>query len=170
MSLKIFKYTKKVGVQTIIIDYEDWAQYQKGSWGFHTTKRHNSIYVVVNNSKKGKIDGYNRLHRLLLSASKDLVVDYINGNALDNRRCNLRLTTQNGNNKNAAKRRNAITSNYKGTHKSSDGKWKSQIQKDGKKYTLGTYNTEIEAAEAYNKSAIKLHGEYAKLNIIKDAK
>jgi hypothetical protein len=33
-------------------------------------------------------------------------------------------------------------------------------------YHIGSYKTEIEAAKAYNKKAIELFGEYAKINKI----
>lgn len=40
------------------------------------------------------------LHRILLNAQEGDVVDHINGDTLDNRRENLRITTTSGNNKN----------------------------------------------------------------------
>jgi group I intron endonuclease len=46
--------------------------------------------------------------------------------------------------------------------------WKSRIAKDGKTYYLGVYKTEEEAAEAYNKKALELYGQNAKLNIIEE--
>ena len=48
----------------------------------------------------------------------------------------------------------------------SRGKFQASIIKEGKRYHLGCYKTEEEAAEAYNKKAIELYGEYANLNII----
>ena len=41
-----------------------------------------------------------------------------------------------------------------------------RIQAEGKERYIGSYKTEREAALAYNKAAVKYHGEYAKLNEI----
>jgi hypothetical protein len=41
-----------------------------------------------------------------------------------------------------------------------------RIGTNNKNIYLGSYITEEQAAEAYNKKAIELFGEYAKLNII----
>lgn len=45
-------------------------------------------------------------------------------------------------------------------------KWVAEIIKNGKKYRLGRFADEAEAALAYNKKALELYGEKAKLNKI----
>lgn len=91
-----------------------------------------------------------RIHRIIMAAKPGEVVDHINGNPLDNRRNNLRVTTQAKNNQNARKRRKDCTSRFKGVCALPSGKWKSQIQVGGRKMSLGTFLTELEAARAYD--------------------
>lgn len=43
---------------------------------------------------------FSSMHRLILEPPKNMVVDHINGNGLDNRRCNIRICTQAENLKN----------------------------------------------------------------------
>lgn len=59
----------------------------------------------------------------------------------------------------------ATSSQFKGvTWRTAAKKWQSQIVGDGKRFYLGVYSCEHEAAHAYNKKAIELHGEFAVLN------
>ena len=44
------------------------------------------------------------------------------------------------------------------------GKWKAQIQKDGRNRFIGRYDEDVEAAEAYDRAAREAFGEYALLN------
>lgn len=92
-------------------------------------------------------------------------VDHINGNKIDNRISNLRSCTvsQNGFNRPAPP---SNTSGYKGVGKCGD-KWRSRLVFEGKEYSFGTYDCKHEAAKAYNIGALKHHGEFAYLNIIK---
>jgi hypothetical protein len=43
-------------------------------------------------------------------------------------------------------------------------KWRSRVVCEGKEFMLGYFDTPAEAAFAYNKKALELHGEFAKLN------
>lgn len=101
-------------------------------------------------------------------APQGLVIDHINGNRLDNRKKNLRFVTMQQNCFNSAKKRAGRTSSrYKGVHHRKErNKWVAYISIKRKKTFLGSFNTEIEAARAYNEAAKREYGEYARLNNI----
>lgn len=104
-------------------------------------------------------------------------IDHINHNGFDNRVENLRTCTRSENQKN---RRGSGQSKYLGVHianlKSNytrkDGtinqkiysKWSAKIKLDGKTKYIGIFETELEAAKAYDKFAKEIHGAFANLN------
>ena len=94
-------------------------------------------------------------------------VDHKNGKRWDNRRENLREATRYENTANRPKFKGAYTSNYKGVSKRGV-RWQATIIARYQRYHLGVFDTEIEAAEAYNKAAIEHHGEFARLNIVEE--
>ncbi len=118
-------------------------------------------------SNKGKRPYLIRMHRLIMAAKPSEKIDHINMNTLDNRRANLRKVTQSQNMINAGIR-STNTSGFKGVcylnRSDMKSKWLATIWKDGKQVHLGTHATKEEAALAYNKAAIELHGKYARLN------
>ncbi len=90
-------------------------------------------------------DGYairrgKRMHRVIMNAPSNLVVDHINHDILDNRKCNLRLVTIQEN----ARNRKKQTGIYK---RKDGGKWQAQIMVNYKNIKLGCYNTYQEALE-----------------------
>lgn len=97
-------------------------------------------------------------------------IDHINRIRNDNRIENLREVTASQNQMNNRKRKiwcngNQTSSINKGVSwYSSRKKWRAVIMKDRKQEYIGTYNTEEEAARAYDYKAIELFGEYANLN------
>ena len=136
-------------------DYEQlseyrWCALEKGrSWYAKTLNRNGTILSM---------------HRLILNAPKGLFVDHINHNGLDNRRENLRLCTRLQNSRNRLPSRGG-TSKYKGVTRSKRRKkFMAEIRVNQKKQYLGYFDSEIEAAKAYDKKAKELFGEFAYLN------
>ena len=108
------------------------------------------------------------LHRLIAKTPEDFITDHINGNKLDNLNANLRVVTNKQNVWNNGIR-NDNTSGYRGVwYRKDRGRWQAEIKANGKKNSLGCYNTAKEAAEVYNEFAKKFFGEHARLNIIND--
>lgn len=104
------------------------------------------------------------LHRLIMHAPKNKVVDHINGKPWDCRKENMRIVTQKQNSYNAKLRKNNKTG-YKGVSYSKTRKrYEACICVDGKTRHLGRYKTAIEAAKAYNRAASFYFGEFARLN------
>lgn len=103
------------------------------------------------------------LHRVIMNAPPGVEVDHINGDTLDNRRCNLRFATSTQQKCNQRPR--GGTSKYKGVgwHKR-DRKWRAQITYHGKQISLGYFDGELGAAFAYDVAARILFGEFARLN------
>ena len=110
------------------------------------------------------------LHRWIFKLPKGdkQVVDHIDGDKLNCSRENLRLCSVSDNMVNRKKigKGDVTTSLYKGVQSTKGGKWKANIRKDKIFYHLGTFETEKEAAEAYNTKAKELHQNFALLNIV----
>lgn len=117
----------------------------------------------------GKIGGKTKyqgllMHREIVKTPKGVKLDHKDGNRSNNQRSNLRIATSSQNSMNQKKAENKV-SKYKGvTFRKDRNKWFARIIKEGKRYGLGHYASEIEAARAYNKAAIGYFGEFAKLN------
>jgi hypothetical protein len=89
-------------------------------------------------------------------------IDHINGDRLDNRIANLRLSTNAENMRNRAAPRNN-SSGYKGVYLDAYTKrWKAQINIAGKNRNLGRFDTPEEAHAAYRLAAEQGHGAFAR--------
>lgn len=91
-------------------------------------------------------------------------VDHINGDKLNNRACNLRACS-NAENLRNSKARDGGSSRFKGVcwHKQNRN-WLASITVDGRAKHIGSFENEIEAAQAYDDAARRLHGEFCRLN------
>lgn len=109
-----------------------------------------------------QIDGkIQYLHRWLMKTPKGLVTDHINGNKLDNRRCNLRICTSADNSKNM-KLPKTNRSGYRGISWSVNaGKWHAKITANGKQIHLGYFTSIEDALRRYKRAQIKYHGAFA---------
>lgn len=91
-------------------------------------------------------------------------IDHADGNGLNNQRRNLRYVTHSQNSMNRKPRKNC-TSKYKGVWFNTERSiWQVSIRKNYKRFFLGSYHIEEDAAKAYNKAAKNKFGKYAKLN------
>lgn len=107
------------------------------------------------------------LHRFIDSTPPGLEVDHRNGDGLDNRRDNLRRATHAQNLANQQLSA-ANTSGYKGVvYLKRDRHWAAQTKHHGTPVRLGVYEDKEIAAYAYDLGMITLHGEFARLNLIK---
>ena len=83
---------------------------------------------------------------------------------IEGRKANLREATAGQNAANKASR----TDTYKGIFQCAiTGKWRARIRAHGKAQNLGHHATKELAAEAYNRAATTLHGDFAHINQIK---
>jgi hypothetical protein len=104
------------------------------------------------------------MHREIMQTPPGLVCDHFDTVGLNNRRCNLRNCTRQQNIHNLSKC-NRGTSCYKGVFWDKRlKKWCAKICCDNKVYRLGYFDSEIDAARAYDQKARELFGPFAYLN------
>jgi hypothetical protein len=104
-----------------------------------------------------------KMHRVIMGAPSNALVDHRDGDSLNNQRYNLRVCTKSQNLCNRSATR-SNTSGYKGVFKQGEKYWMARISVGGRAIYLGNFNTPEAAAHAYDAAAIKYHGEFARLN------
>lgn len=145
------------GSETLVSD-EDWEYLQIHNW-------YPSNKAVCR--KVGRRNSRMHCEVALRMGLTFLLVDHKDRNWLNNQRDNLRAATYSTNGMNRTATRGNLYSSYKGvTFHHGNNKWKAQIQKDKRNTHIGYYDSEDQAALAYNHYALRLFGEFAYLNVI----
>jgi hypothetical protein len=131
-------------------------------WFASTTKNSRTFYARGRMAGVGECRSAWHMHRIVLCFPV-LHVDHINGNGLDNRRCNLRLCKPSQNACNIPPRENK-TSLYRGVYSSGDS-WCASIRHRRVLVGLGSFTEERVAAAAYDIASEILHGEFGVRNL-----
>lgn len=154
-----------------LVDDEDFEYLNQFKWQF------TGGYATRYNrkEKKGIL-----MHREIMDTPKELVVDHIDRDKLNNQKINLRNCTNSDNAKNS-RGRVAFMSKYKGVfpiygHAVYNNRkrkyefpiiaWATRVYSGRKQIILGEFNTQEEAAILYNNSIEKYAGKYAYKNEI----
>lgn len=140
----------------LLVDEQDEELARAYSW--HASHSRQTWYARTSSARKTVY-----LHRLLLGATRGQIVDHCNGNGLDNRRDNLRFVTHTQNCQNRRRKRTSVRVSYKGVSVS-ESRFRAEIVVDGQRIRLGTFDTELEAAQTYDAAARLYFGEFARCN------
>ena len=115
--------------------------------------------------------GARKVHRMVAEAfledwDKALQVDHIDGNGLNNQKVNMRECSTQENSFNQKRRKNT-TSKFKGVSwYKRRSVWEAYIHIDYSKKKIGYFDSELDAAIAYNVAAVEHFGEFARMNTV----
>lgn len=162
--------SKTFGRNYILLDDSDYDLINQWTW--HIKKDHNVLYARRNYWIN--VDGVKKcksvlLHRILLNENDPKVlIDHKDHNGLNNQRINLRRcsTCENLRNK---KSELGSSSRFLGvTYRKESNTWEASIKdvRVGKRKYIGRFQTEQQAAAAYNLYAETIFGEFANPNVI----
>lgn len=153
-----------------LVDEGDFERLSRRYWTMkdgYAYRHLNTKERAPRNGRKGCIS----MHRDILGqTSPDVHSDHINHNGLDNRRCNLRAVTRSENCTWTRKRFHAkpdrhTSSQFRGVYFRKDRqRWSAYVGTGKKRICLGCFELEEQAAKAYNEGAVKMFGNFAKLN------
>lgn len=140
-----------------VIDEADWPLVAA-----LTLYRGTNGYVYFSVWKDGKSTPQT-LHRFLTGAPKGRHVDHVNGDPLDNRRANLRVTSPGLNQVNRKRLNRNNVSGVRGVQHvprlSTRSPWRAQITVDGRNLHLGLFATRNAAVAARRAAEVRLYGE-----------
>ncbi len=146
-----------VCAEVVVLDADDFNSLGHVAW--HRNKKTGYVTGYV-----GGVSAYLRRMVTGVSGTKN-EVDHVNGDKLDNRKCNLRACTRSENNRNT-KSRNP-RSGFRGVcWAPTNNAWRAMAHVGGKSVYLGWFDSKEEAALAYNFAASEWNGEFARLNAV----
>jgi hypothetical protein len=148
-------------VEYAIVDIEDFENVNKFRWScfiINQKTNNNKYYRIKKTTKNISI---NLSHFICGKPKNGYVIDHIDNNSLNHRRCNLRECTISQNAQNRKKMSNETKSKYIGVCKDERSK---KYRTRCAEINLGSYDKEIDAAIIYDKFALVKYGINAQTN------
>lgn len=156
--IKLNQWKKNRPGLVALVDDEDFESLNQYKWHAHKNKK--SGYYAVRATPNGAI----KMHRQILGLTDPKIFgEHGDRNGLNNQRNNLRIATNAQNCANTKANKNGTKSGYKGVN-NYKGKWIAKIGVHGSRLYLGSFDSKIKAAEAYNTAALLFFGKFARLN------
>lgn len=149
-----------------LVDDEDYERLSRYRW---QALRHRKTWYACRTAHSEGERWTSLMHREILGiTNRHEEVDHKDGNGLDNRRENLRVASLSQNRFNAGKY-STNKSGYKGvSFHTATGRWVASIRANNKQFFLGRFDDPVDAARAYDRKALELHQEFARLNFPKE--
>lgn len=145
---------------TATIDAADVPLVEGYDWNAFISKH--TTYVRRRTTIEGRMRNI-WLHRVIAQTPDGLDTDHVDCDGLNNTRANLRIATISQNNRNQ-RLRECNTSGYKGVSWYKRGQqWRVQIAVNNRKKHIGYFSNIEDAAAAYKRSNVELHGEFGRL-------
>jgi hypothetical protein len=148
---------KRIGLTkgfSTIVDDEDYEFLSHYKWHYNSGYAKRSQGVVGNRKLA-------YMSRYIMLPEENQEVDHINGDPLDNRRENMRICNHEDNLRNITSNRGR--SKYKGVY-FRNGKWVAHIMYQRVNLSLRQWDSEEDAAHAYDAAACWFFGEFSKTN------
>lgn len=143
----------------VVVDAADAAFVGQWCWRRHEPRKGHPYAVRRRFRNEGPGPADISLHVALMEPGPGLVVDHRDGDGLNCRRSNMRVCTQGENLKNKRARKRDLPKGVCLVR----GRYLATIMSDGVVHRLGLFSDVNEAAAAYREAALRLHGEFARV-------
>jgi hypothetical protein len=145
-----------------LVDDEDFDELNRYKWHAHKDYKNGKFYASMSARCNGKTKTI-LMHRKIL-VDKYKIIDHINHDGLDNRKCNLRSCTCSQNHKHCIGHKNNKSGFNGVSWNKSNKKWMAQITKDNRQMCIGYFDDKKDAAKKVDEKAKELFGEFSALN------
>lgn len=148
----------------VLVDKDDYEMISNMTWSIQRNhSKTKQLYARTNIYLGNRKHKTANMHRIIMKAKQGQFVDHINGNTLDNRKCNLRFVNRYQNARNCSVYSTNKTG-YKGVSWSdAHNGYRAYIAVKGKNIALGIYKDPKIAYAAYCEASKKYHGEYGRV-------
>lgn len=146
------------------IDLEDFEKVSNMglNWRTKYVKETNSYYAVASYKKECGSRRVKYLHRIIMDANDEDIIDHVNHDTLNNRKSNLRYANKMKNARNRSGLNSNNTTGYRNvSYIKSEGKHIVQLQIDGKNTRLGAFDDMHEAGKFAKEMREKYYGKFA---------